>query len=405
MPQQEIDHQEILRPTANALADVIEANAQAHPERWHSDQEPLFGREGYVALSYDKIGVERTDSEDNTASSVRPISSRSWMVSMYGGRWTESSDGTPTLQTTDVQNLPTLHEEMAQTVLVDEHTRTAKLVDESEQIFGKFTDDSLRLWLQTIHEGHTPIMGSGEISPDGSKQYITHDYTDFHTSSNMLWGRDVQDKITEVSGYELQRLENGGPVPDKEHGGDGIGVIDRVTCEEHQVGLVDYALHGPGQTPKERMLDAWEQYKNTDFDTAEAWNAYRSRDYLNPGHAAVDLHTVEQRIHELENNLQFARSNGERYATEQEKAAAMREAIIGLTRVAEKLEGTYDGTALELPTEEQPLPEYHEDESYVPPPNWEDATDTVTEQSHSPKPPHGRFRHLGALAQKFVKRN
>lgn len=359
-----------------AITDIVEQDAASNPEAWSSEVMPLFGQKGHVSLGPYSIGVDYDHTRQPVdeygesygpedahpeGESVYAIPSlpKAWLVNVYGSRWVLGADGATMLQTTQLERLPELHAAIVSGILVDEHSRPAKLVtNAAHERVGAYTEDDLRIWLQTIHEGFSPIMATGAMRHDGRQEYITHDYTDYHTASNLLWGREIQDRVTKASGYELQRRETGSPaLGERQH--NGIYIVDTITCSDRQIDLLDYAMHGPGDSPKERMLAAWNIFKGVEFFSNDSDGAYAAAkpiydkwqdgQYLDPEVAALNIHDLGRPVSELEDFIQWYEHGGSRRATDEEKAVALKEALVGITRVAEKVLGVYDGSALEIP--------------------------------------------------------
>ena len=359
------------------VTDIIEQDAGLNPEAWSSEAEPLFAQKDHVALGADDIGVEYDHSRNpldefeqerstkfpqpaGETVYARPTSSKSWLVNVYGSRWATDTEGNTVLQTTSLTRLPELHQAIVTGILVDEHSRPSKLVEDAAQakVGGEYTDADIKLWLETVRDGFSPVMATGMVLPGGDKEYITHDYTDFHTASNLLWGREIQDRVTKAAGYEIRRRENGSPVLG-EGQQDGVYHVDSITCSERQIDLLDYAMHGPGDSPKERMLAAWNALKGTEFfvtgrdDAYEAakpiYAKWQTGQHLDAEVAALNVHDLATTLNGLEDFIQWSEHDGARLATEEEKEAALVDAVVGITRVAEKLLGVHDGTDLALP--------------------------------------------------------
>ncbi len=90
-----------------AITDIVEGDANQHPEAWSDQAAPLFGQEGHIVLNANAIGVAYdhtqqpvdehgktfTESDPPLAGQpvhARPTSTKAWLVNVYGSRWTES---------------------------------------------------------------------------------------------------------------------------------------------------------------------------------------------------------------------------------------------------------------------------------------------------------------------------
>lgn len=334
-------------PGATMLTDILDQDAAQHPEAWSKEEQAHLGRPDGAGLRPEDAGV--TFADRNNRTHPERVSSRTWVVEAYGSRWAQDGDSL-VLETTPLERLPELHDRFIAKVLIDEHSRPAKFINQAQQKRGKYTPDDIQLWLEGIHEGYSPIMATGKQTPDGKPEYIPHDYTDWHTATNLLWGREIQDRVTAAAGYELERRATGNlQVPQGRN--NGVDYIDQITCSDQQIGLIDYAMHGPGNSPKERMAALWQSRSQLDRHGDSVSQKWKESDYLDPEVASLFLAQVGDQVAGLENFIHWYESDGKHQATPEQIEIAQKEAVIGLTRVAEKLLGTYDGTDLNLDSE------------------------------------------------------
>jgi hypothetical protein len=363
-----------------AITDIVERDAGQNPEAWSDNTPPLFGRTG-IALGvsslsvayvhteqpYEEYGQTLTGTDPPVEGQVvhaRPTSTKAWLVNAYGSRWVEGPYGSLVLQTTPLERLPELHAAIANGVLAGEHSRPSKLVDNAtHEKVGTYTKDDLRIWLETLRDGYSPIMATGKFLPDGRREYVPHDYSDWHTSSNLFWGIEIQDRETKAAGYELKRRDEGSNSPALGEGQpNGIDILDTLTGSDRQIDILDYAMHGPGDSPKERMSNAWKIMNEVEFfkvDNDETYAAakpmyekWQNGLHLDPEVAALNMHDLGKSVSQLEDFIQWFEHDGDRLASDEEKTIAVKDAMIGLTRIAEKLLGIHDGTALVLPEPE-----------------------------------------------------
>jgi len=210
--------------------------------------------------------------------------------------------------------LPGLHETIISEVLKDEDSRPIKLVTEaSHYALGGYRPEDIRIWLETIRDGFSPVLATGELDSDGHQIFQTHDYADFHTASNLLWGRKTQARVTKAATYELQRRQDGIPPLDSAQE-DGVHAIDALTCSQYQIALIDYAMHAQGASPKERMLQAWQE-----FESFCLFNGPFPKE-----HAAISIVMLDGQVSDVEDFNQWYESNGSRLATPEEKNAGIK---------------------------------------------------------------------------------
>ncbi|HSX06986.1 MAG TPA: hypothetical protein VLG92_04665 [Candidatus Saccharimonadia bacterium] len=222
-----------------------------------------------------------------------PDSVQQWVSLLYGLRVTNKPSiyggGLATFEKASLETMCDIHKHLATTLLAEEQARPSTFARPPypEQYHkGPNQHDRIRannlFWLDCLTEENIwPIM----ITVNGGREApLSHDYVATHSAVSLLLPQNAQKLITRVGRAERRwlaqhpdpkermiHLPNDPPQDPfgfmyKKDYRDGMDIIDSVTESSGYIQLLHYLMHGPGNTPEERLqtlvTDVWKHSDN-----------------------------------------------------------------------------------------------------------------------------------------------
>lgn len=275
-----------------------------------------------------------------------------WVASLYGIRCVPDTEASTLnavkLEATSLEGMVKIHEQLEQTVLAGEDSRTAKLVTPPFPDAKPQSDEDKAnntVWLIEVKDGHWPIMLM--LRSDGELVYFEHDYADYHLANSLLFPKEVQLMIKEAATHELNQREkysNGksktrtlllpgeqehddspfgsGARGNKRLSDTGVMKIDNLTDAKHYVSLISYLVAYPHVSVEERLNSLINNHKG---ETAGS--------ILEIKRLVTDMFNFNTRHREARN------------ATQEEVDQTFAGFLTGVVRAAEKIRGTYQEEA------------------------------------------------------------
>jgi hypothetical protein len=335
-------------PLQNAVEQVV-SEQFSDPTLWTEVQAPRMGAQAWLAGIHYQDGAPGRSGE---ASYTLENPDREWVALLYGNKVDVTPDGSASFRATDLETLCTIHDTLAETVLKGEHVHPSVLViptKPAESIRNEANND---IWLEAIAEGKWPVMAE-KASPQGEKDYSSHDYSDYHTATMMLMPRNAQDLMSKAAALELdwRKRYRTGEVPEvlklpgddyrrtdpfasglrgsQEYEG-AIMKIDSLTDIAGYVTLLNYSMQ-PGEGSARDRLEELAGYITDD--------GLDSNTPQNLRELTADLYKLQRGIGDLLNYV--TRQETHQNTTPEAMAAESRAFLEGMVRITERLRGTY----------------------------------------------------------------